>query len=341
MWRAVLASLLFAVISVGRAHAAPDVETSGEAPAGADQRNDQLLRAALEAYARGELETADALLQTVHQNDPSARTLRGLGIVAFQRGRYRSALALLEQSLVHPKLPLGGSLRASVSELIAECHARLGRIKLEVTPVDAQLWVDGEPCAFESGASLTLEVGDHQLVLRREGFQERTLSVAVAATSELPLQVRLDAIPLPSATEESAIQLTRPPATGAIAAHASDAPPREHPRAAKRQRLLRTGTVTLGLAIAALGVGVTSMVLANQRVEAVERECKALTSKRCTPGEAARKEEDANLPLLSRLTTGGFIGGGALFATGAGVLLALPAHPGAPRAWGISFSGRF
>jgi hypothetical protein len=65
----------------GNANDAAHVQAS-EDPSGP---REQTLRAALAAYERGDLELARTLFEAVHAEHPSARTLRGLGIVAYRQ----------------------------------------------------------------------------------------------------------------------------------------------------------------------------------------------------------------------------------------------------------------
>ena len=64
-----------------------------------------------------------------HALEPNARTLRGMGVAAFQAGNLEQAVIDLSASLEHPTKPLEGELRAAVVALLAEAQAKLQQAK--------------------------------------------------------------------------------------------------------------------------------------------------------------------------------------------------------------------
>lgn len=296
-----------------------ELQLGGAAPRSGEDASEQTLRAALEAYERGDLELANTLLERVHIEQPSARTLRGLGIVAFQQGRYADALVLLEQSLIHPDKPLDAELRANVQQLIALSRTHLGELTLRVTPDDAQLFVDGRATVYASGMRLTVAVGAHELSLRREGYEPKNLSIAIAAAGELSLDVVLSKAQPTVATRPAA---HTPSDAARVGADAGSSSQQLLPTSAKRTRvLLWSGYAASALAVLAFGGAIAAAAVAGHRVGQIEAACGDLPGGQCTTADVERRENEKNLPRLGRIATSGLIVGGAAVAAGTTLLV--------------------
>jgi len=70
-----------------------------------------LVEQALAEMKLGHFDEAHTQFLEAHRMFPSARTLRGLGFVAFEQRHYVEAVALLEQALASTTKPLDGALR--------------------------------------------------------------------------------------------------------------------------------------------------------------------------------------------------------------------------------------
>ncbi|MFT3925573.1 MAG: hypothetical protein QM778_23740 [Myxococcales bacterium] len=108
--------LTFALLTVYRA--------SGTALA-QDSAYTRLVNEAILAQQEGAFARARQLFAEAHTLEPNARTLRGMGVSAFQAGDLRQAVVDLSASLEHPIKPLDDELRAAVMALLAEAQARL------------------------------------------------------------------------------------------------------------------------------------------------------------------------------------------------------------------------
>jgi len=183
----------------------------------ASAEDDPYQRAITEGVAefrRGNYDEAQALFRKAHKLDPNARTLRGMGMTAFEQRRYVEALGLLEQALAHQKKPLTGKQRAQISGLLERCRSFIARFELQLDPTDARLTVDSRPAVLE-GDTLLLNPGEHEVVARAEGYMvlERRVLASGGETGRLALRLELEAASEGAAVKgEDRVEATEQPA---------------------------------------------------------------------------------------------------------------------------------
>lgn len=85
----------------------------------------QLVEDALRAYQARAFDRAEVLFRQAHQLSPNARTLRGLGKVAFELGRYREAIDYLERAEQCRTQPLDSAMYRDAELLLARARKRL------------------------------------------------------------------------------------------------------------------------------------------------------------------------------------------------------------------------
>jgi hypothetical protein len=262
--------------------------------AGADYK--QLVERAVKAQQAGEYPRAIELFRAAHQLEPSARTLRGLGVSEFLAGDFVSAIAHLEAALAHPTKPLGADLRASVNELLERARARVARYELTTEPAGAAVQVDaGERIA---AGVLVLAPGSHALTVGAEGYEPQTLALEAAAGGREALTVTLQ--PVAPAMPEVAVQA--PPVQLASPLPPVQLPPAELAPTVDRKpvsaRMKRTkwALFTIGSASAATVLGLTIMGI--HRTHDVEDACGTKPThkaqQKCADGEGKAK----NIPTL-------------------------------------------
>jgi tetratricopeptide (TPR) repeat protein len=137
---------------------------------------------------------ARAHFSRAHALFPNARTLRALGMVAFELKKYSESVHYLNNALASRERPLESDQREQAQALLARARNFLARFTLEVTP-SAEVVLDGMPAFLEPGGVLILEAGDHVLELKAAGYitdrrkleihggEQKTLRVALAALS--------------------------------------------------------------------------------------------------------------------------------------------------------------
>lgn len=154
--------------SVGPAHA--------EDAAADSKEYTQTIEQAVEQFRAREFTRARELFEAAHERQPSARTLRGLGLTDFESGRYALAVSELEASLKDPRKPLDPQQRSEVQAVIAHARGFVGTLELQVTPRDAAIRVDGQPA---NGDSLQLDAGTHVVRASAAGYIEAEQEVRV------------------------------------------------------------------------------------------------------------------------------------------------------------------
>ncbi|HKU45226.1 MAG TPA: hypothetical protein VJR89_44005, partial [Polyangiales bacterium] len=76
------------------------------------------IRAALEQYTSGAFAEARPLFERAHHLQPSARTLRGLGLTSFELGEYPRAIDELEAARIDPRNPLSPDMRRELEAVL-------------------------------------------------------------------------------------------------------------------------------------------------------------------------------------------------------------------------------
>ena len=157
----------------------------------------QTIQDALQEYEANRFVEARALFLRAHELQPSARTLRGLGLVEFQLRHYAEALHLLQSALDDPRYPLNPEQHTQTSELLRQASAFVGSYHLTLDP-NASVLVDGEPVR-EDQENLVLDVGEHRLQVQYPGqpTQERRIDVKGGERKEL--RFRMEPSPTPVA----------------------------------------------------------------------------------------------------------------------------------------------
>jgi hypothetical protein len=158
-----------------------------------DARYDALLADAVAEYGAGNFAEARALFAQAHAIRPNARTLRGMGMAAFEVREYVDALRHLRAALESEERPLTSQQRAHAEGLVRRANAFVGRFTVALTPADARLSVDGMPAALEPDGTLVLNLGRHQLVADCPTCEEVSRTVVVRGGERTELDLRLEA----------------------------------------------------------------------------------------------------------------------------------------------------
>lgn len=192
---------------VDPAEAARDERPTGDTPQ-AGPNGDTLppgylaaLQRGDDALARGDLEAALAAYRSAHALLPTARTLHGLGRVAFKSERYAESARQLEAALASEVQPLTAPMREEAGHLL-EVARGLGlvtRLRLVVTPADAQVRLDGAAVQRDPDGRIPVVVGRHALLVEAPGHLPARREVSVRSGPETRLDIRL----LPSAPRET------------------------------------------------------------------------------------------------------------------------------------------
>jgi tetratricopeptide (TPR) repeat protein len=196
LWAAALVACALARSSGAAAQRASTHELasgSGQASGQAESSYDALIREALSEFNASNFAEARALFERAHALKPNARTLRGLGITGFELKRYVESLHDLQAALVEARNPLTDAQRTDVQALIVKARRFVGKIKLELTPSDANVLLDGQPSA---SAELMLDLGEHQVLVQAPGYRDAELKLMIDGGEEVSKRVALARVDL-------------------------------------------------------------------------------------------------------------------------------------------------
>jgi hypothetical protein len=231
----------------------PTVPTaSADPPADVQATYREVVTHAVSEFDAGRAAEARALFLRAHELWPSARTLRTLGMTAFELRMYPRALEELQGALDDARRPLPDDQRAQVLSLIAQTRAFVGRYRVQLSPPEAELQVDGAPRSPNTG-TLVLAVGDHVLLVRAQGYGDLRQALTVQGREDQELTIKLE--PLASATAPG-----REPIAGPKAGPVEPAPAIDVTSFAKPNRT--PAFIAFGVGAAGLAVGTISGLIA-------------------------------------------------------------------------------
>src|SRR5687767_11577462 len=177
MARALLVLLVCFSLAAQRTNAQPSSIEGSEPTAPSDY--EVALSEALAAHARWDYVQARIFMERAHQIEPSARTLRGLGIVAFAQGRHLEAIRYLESALASGDKPLPAELRSAVEELLGHAWGQVGRYELLLDPEGGDLLIDRRPLNLYAPHTVVLLPGNHVLTARAPARAPYELTLTV------------------------------------------------------------------------------------------------------------------------------------------------------------------
>lgn len=304
--RALILAFFICVASVGQAAAA-------EAPPKGYRQT--VRNALIEVREKNWLE-AKALFERAHAMYPNARTLRGLGIVAFSARDYLDAIGYLTAAIEHPVRPMTDKQRKGVEDMLGRSRAFIGYLKIDTNPTEADFLIDGETVSPEQeSGKLPLNPGEHQLVVRADGRREATRTFKVEGGKTVTLTIQLE--PLRQAVRK---EVEREHAAEVAAARAAEEP---QGTAGEGGELLRMpGLWTWVAAGGAVAFGAASGLAywsAVGEARDLEGQCER---ERCDPARRSELISEASIGTKETVATVGLVLSVAAMA-GAGVLYVL------------------
>jgi hypothetical protein len=257
---------------------------------------------ALAEYGRGNFPEARVFFIRAHELRPSARTLRGLGLAAYEMRDYVEASNALRQALDSQQKPLTAEMRVKVEQTLNEADAFVAQYNVVMHPESATLQVDSKPPVLRDGL-LLLNPGSHLVTAEAPNFEFLSRDVIVQGGERGTLRLAL--VPLPA--------LVSVPAE-------PQPPPRSAPPADESSwNTQRTVAVGLGIGgIVAAGIGTTFGVMAANENSASDEGC---MGDECNDEGYDHRDtalKHANIATIS------FIVSGALLAAGVVVYLTAP-----------------
>ena len=93
-----------------------------------------LIGDAVAEYDAGHYQEARALFRQAHEKQPTARTLRGIGMCSFELRDYVEASRNLSASLRETRRPLTSEQKRHADALLARANTFIGRFTVKVQP---------------------------------------------------------------------------------------------------------------------------------------------------------------------------------------------------------------
>lgn len=275
LWWLVLAAML-ATVQLG----APLVAAAqGRGGSSEDREYRKAVEEALAEFNRGNWTEAAALFERAHRLNPSARTLRGMGLTAYEDRRYVDAIKHLTDALKDTRRPLTQAQREEVSNTLERAQRFVAHLTLKIEPRDARVTINGRLAETDSLGEVTTDPGMLDVEVTADNFMPANRRIRLNAGGSEQLQIQLS----PVRSAEPANQLPAAPAV-AVAPAAADSSAEDEGGA-----LGTVKWVVGGAAVAGLIAG--GALLVHQKVKAAswERECKAEGRTDALCGDLMRK----------------------------------------------------
>jgi hypothetical protein len=167
-------------------------------PNGSNEEYKRIVGDAVHEYDLEHWSTAIELFQKAYEIKPNARTLRGMGLAAFEDQRYVDAVRWLSEALEHPAQPLTGPMRNEIKPVLARALERVGSYALNNEPAHITLEIDGRPAYIQDG-KLKVDPGERKLVATAEGFEPLSRSLNVRGGDNGVLGITLEPVVVSSA----------------------------------------------------------------------------------------------------------------------------------------------
>jgi hypothetical protein len=193
-----LACALFALLcSLTVAFTAHVPHALGQEPGAEPAAYRSTVREALSEYHDKNFPEARALFEEAHRLYPNARTLRGLGMTAFELRSYRESVSFLKSALESQVKPLEGNLRIETERLLTRAERFVGKLTIHVTPPDANVTIDGNPVVVNGDAPVVLDVGEHTFEFQAEDYLPESRSLYMKGHATETWTVVLNKVPAP------------------------------------------------------------------------------------------------------------------------------------------------
>ena len=286
------------------------------------------LQKGLTEFNLGHWAEAKVFFLHAHALQPSARTLRSLGLTSYEMRLYVEALAYLTQALASRERPLTAKMRSETLTQIEECKSFISYETISIEPNHASLQVDGQAATPDAHGTLLLDPGEHQLRADAAGY-EPWIQVVTARSGEhrtLAITLSNPSQPAPVAASTATHDVFGTPTGDRPPASDDHGPVSEGSFWSTRSTPQIVGVALAAGGVLALGVGTAFSIAAANENAASKRTCMGDS---CDPEGLAHRNS-----ALSRadVATASFIATGVLVATGAVLYFAVPTAERGPRA---------
>jgi hypothetical protein len=160
----------------------------------------QLVQQALDEFQRGNWDEAAGLFSQAHKLSPSARTLRGMGLAAFEGRRYVDALRDLRAALESTVNPLTAEQRAEVTDTVSRAEHYVVPLELTVEPSSAEVRINGAIQPDQEGPrQLVVDPGMLEVRASAPGYDVELRQLRMVSGTPQQVLLRLSPIAQPNA----------------------------------------------------------------------------------------------------------------------------------------------
>ncbi|MET0385335.1 MAG: hypothetical protein ABW321_05220 [Polyangiales bacterium] len=173
-----------------------------------------LVQQALREYQLGNFSEAKAFFTRANALSPNARTLRGMGMSAYELRNYVESIDDFQQALSATERPLTPQMRSEITQLLSQARSFVTKLQIKLAPRDAELRIDTRPVKRDGDGSVLLDPGTHEVfaeapehesttrTLRTNGGETLSLNITLRPTSA-PISLAAEASPPLGATSEA------------------------------------------------------------------------------------------------------------------------------------------
>lgn len=216
---------------------------------------------AVQEFALGHFREAQALFHHAHALRPNARTLRGLGVVAFELREYVQSIGYLEQALTATVQALPARLRRNTQTLLQRAREFVGSVTVNVDPPTAEVRVDLALVPPNVRQRLPLNLGAHTIEAHAPGFERQVVALDISMGGQHEeLQLKLQSLVVADAPPSRSAPATTPVRTRSLAL-TTPYGPRDTPQG---DNLWANPWLWAGVGAAVLGAGVAVVLVASQ-----------------------------------------------------------------------------
>jgi tetratricopeptide (TPR) repeat protein len=148
---------------------------------------------AVREYSVGNWDEALLRFRNAHAIYPNARTLRGMGLAAYELRDYVRAIGWLQEAINSTENALTEAQRAETEKALAGARDYAARLQLSVEPSNAVISVDGGAAVRDEAGLVLLNPGEHELFAEAEGYEAQRRALRVDAGDRPTLELKLRA----------------------------------------------------------------------------------------------------------------------------------------------------
>ncbi len=158
-----------------------------------------------------EYQAALARYRAAHELYPTPKIFYNMAEALRELDQLVEAAEHLERFLAESGVPKHSPLRRAASKALAQLEGRLGRVTIGGGSFGAEVFVDGKPAGRVPVERLRVLPGTRQVVIQKEGFDSKEMTIEVTAGAETELDGTLERTAPPMAPPPPPLAVAPPP----------------------------------------------------------------------------------------------------------------------------------